>query len=331
MGNRGMRRRVGILMALGALYWCYTTGKLDTLFNAHSCPPTSYFSVPHGQCYPCSACEAGTQLVVPCHGTADAVCKACAPTVEYLQDGVCTPCRACGMGMQTMQPCEDTSDTVCGEQAATAAPDVSGFHDTSEAHGDSELHGRTIKPPTGAHGAHDQAVGKGEAIAAGAAERFGMASPPPPPATPPPPPPPPPQPVSSEGPPPVSTADLSWKPRAGRSSTGPLVPYTKDWIEEGWGAECYSRGNMDILVALPYSPRMGDELIRLMFTNLKAMECSNHGFNLHLALYDRPFNNSMNAKATKLSGRTVLVSRTPIIFSMKSIICGLTWSQFDRF
>ena len=51
-----------------------------------------------------------------------------------------------------------------------------------------------------------------------------------------------------------------------------------------------------VLVALPYSPRMGDELIRLMFTNLKAMECANHGFNLHLALYDRPFNNSMNAK-----------------------------------
>jgi hypothetical protein len=38
-----------------------------------------------------------------------------------------------------------------------------------------------------------------------------------------------------------------------------------------------------------------------MFSNLKAMECDNHGFNLHLALYDRPFNNSMNAKATKLS------------------------------
>lgn len=38
-----------------------------------------------------------------------------------------------------------------------------------------------------------------------------------------------------------------------------------------------------------------------MFTNLKAMECANHGFNLHLALYDRPFNNSMNAGRTKLS------------------------------
>ena len=59
--------------------------------------------------------------------------------------------------------------------------------------------------------------------------------------------------------------------------------------------------------------------------NLKAMECANSGFNLHLAsaptppfcarhlfplsdvarvcrLYDRPFNNSMNAKKTKLSG-----------------------------
>ena len=154
VGNRGMRRRVLILLAAGALYWCYTNGKLDKLFNAHSCPPTSYFDVPHSQCYPCSSCEAGTQLVAPCHGTSDAVCKTCAPNVEYLKDGACAPCRACGMGMQTLQPCQGTADTVCsGEQAAaTRRPDVSGFHDTAEAQGDSELHGRLIKPPAGAHG-----------------------------------------------------------------------------------------------------------------------------------------------------------------------------------
>ena len=75
---------------------------------------------------------------------------------------------------------------------------------------------------------------------------------------------------------------------------------------------------MDVLVALPYSPKMGEELVSLMFTNLKAMECANHGFNLHLALYDRPFNNSMNAKATKLSGRSV----PPIICTNKYAAAG---------
>ena len=38
------------------------------------------------------------------------------------------------------------------------------------------------------------------------------------------------------------------------------------------------------------------------------MECASEGFNLHLALYDEPFNNSMDAKKTKISGRTVLAT-----------------------
>ena len=47
-------------------------------------------------------------------------------------------------------------------------------------------------------------------------------------------------------------------------SGGPLVPHTKDWVEEGWGSECFAHENIDVLVALPYSADMKHELIVLM-------------------------------------------------------------------
>jgi hypothetical protein len=55
---------------------------------------------------------------------------------------------------------------------------------------------------------------------------------------------------------------------------------TKECLEDGWGAECYNPANQDVLVALPYDRRMKPALVQLMFANLHALECANHGFNL---------------------------------------------------
>jgi hypothetical protein len=328
VGNRGARRRIGLLALAGAIYYfAYSAGRLDPFFNAHQCAAREFFSVEQGACAPCTHCYAGEEVLSPCHGTSDTKCRLCTAGSEYLLAGACVPCSACPMGELTQRPCAGTADTVCGRQAAApAAADISGFHDTSDTQVNSELHGRTVLPPTSRPPQPEHTADEGapasqahrtpDDIASEAAKRFAPHPPPPPdettsPATPAAatsPPPPRPDPPDDDPAPPLEgseAADTSWKPTFGRTSSGPLIPNTKDWIEEGWGADCYSDENMDVLVALPYSPKMGEELVSLMFTNLKAMECANHGFNLHLALYDRPFNNSMNAKATKLSGRSV--------------------------
>jgi hypothetical protein len=110
----------------------------------------------------------------------------------------------------------------------------------------------------------------------------------------------------------------------------------KVWLEDGWGDRCRWPGQIPVLLALPYNRNMEPRLLQLMFrwpprpsachrrramhvaaagpepsglvwrSGVKAMECSNTGFELKLALYDKPFNNSMDAKKTKVSGRTVL-------------------------
>jgi hypothetical protein len=98
------------------------------------------------------------------------------------------------------------------------------------------------------------------------------------------------------------------RPAAGFGEKCDPSHLTKECVEDGWGAKCYSADNMDVLVALPYDSTMKPALIQLMFKNLVAMECANEGFNLHLGLYDKPFNNSMDAQKTKLSGRTILAT-----------------------
>lgn len=87
--------------------------------------------------------------------------------------------------------------------------------------------------------------------------------------------------------------------------SAPLV--SKAQFESAWGG-CWVEGGREVLVALPYSADMLCELRRIMFTQLKAMECANPGFNLRLGLYDKPYVNDMNAAKTKKSGRGVLAT-----------------------
>eukprot|EP01043_Picozoa_sp_COSAG02_P024397 COSAG02_NODE_1331_length_13215_cov_3.173058_6_plen_552_part_00 len=87
--------------------------------------------------------------------------------------------------------------------------------------------------------------------------------------------------------------------------SAPLV--SKAQFEAAWGG-CWTEGGREVLVALPYSADMLCELRRIMFTQLKAMECANPGFNLRLGLYDKPYVNDMNAAKTKKSGRGVLAT-----------------------
>ena len=89
----------------------------------------------------------------------------------------------------------------------------------------------------------------------------------------------------------------------GDEFTEPLV--TKAAFEAAWGG-CHRSGWRSVLVALPYSADMLCDLQVLMFTNLKSLECANDGFNLHLGLYDKPYQNDMDARKTKKSGRGVL-------------------------
>ena len=76
-------------------------------------------------------------------------------------------------------------------------------------------------------------------------------------------------------------------------------------FEASWG-RCHSEGGRGVLVALPYSDLMPCTLRERMFALLKRMECANPGWNLHLALFDEPFSNEMDARRTKKSGRGVL-------------------------
>ena len=82
---------------------------------------------------------------------------------------------------------------------------------------------------------------------------------------------------------------------------------TKQRFEEQWGG-CWEEGGREVLVALPFSAEMLCELRKIMFTQLKAMECANPGFNLRLGLYDKSYTNDMNAAKTKKSGRGVLAT-----------------------
>ena len=91
----------------------------------------------------------------------------------------------------------------------------------------------------------------------------------------------------------------------GDEFTEPLV--TKAAFEAAWGG-CHRSGWRSVLVALPYSADMLCDLQVLMFTNLKSLECANEGFNLHLGLYDKPYQNDMDARKTKKSGRGVLAT-----------------------
>ena len=248
VGNRRMRRRLVLLLALGGLgyYFLYSAGRLDPLFNAHRCAVREFYSLVEGACVPCTACYAGEETISPCHGTSDTKCRLCRPNAEYLRAGVCVPCSACSINQSTLRACEATVDTICSDTDAgeQAKRDTAGFHDTSDSQIKHELRHRTVLPPT----EHTPATRPGPSdVAAEAAVRFAH------------PPAPTPQPSPPDGLPSFDrseAADVSWKPVFGRTTTGPLVPNTKDWIEEGWGADCYSEKNMDVLVALPYSPKM---------------------------------------------------------------------------
>eukprot|EP01051_Picozoa_sp_SAG22_P015593 SAG22_NODE_2060_length_3063_cov_1.479757_1_plen_487_part_00 len=78
----------------------------------------------------------------------------------------------------------------------------------------------------------------------------------------------------------------------------------REAFEADWGkAGCWERGNLEVLVALPYNDFMPCDLREKMFQNLKAMECANPGFNLRLGLYDKPFANDMDGRRTHKSGR----------------------------
>lgn len=249
VGNRRIRRRLMLLLALGGLgyYFLYSAGRLDPLFNAHRCAVREFYSVEKAACAPCTACYAGEETVSPCRGTSDTKCRRCRLGAEYLRAGACVPCSACPINESTLRACEATVDTICshsdvGEESPKR--DISGFHDTSDSQIKNELRHRTVLPPH----EHTAATQQGPAdVASEAALRFARTPAPTPQPSPPV------APLSSAG---SDAPDVSWKPVFGRTTTGPLVPNTKDWIEEGWGAACYSDENMDVLVALPYSPKM---------------------------------------------------------------------------
>ena len=162
----------------------------------------------------------------------------------WVERGACTLCSTCRADEEVISACHGTSDTKCR---------LSGFHDTSETQVQSELHGGTVFPPTSMPPHQQAKIIKDTAARA----KTRSSTPPAPPqaATP-----------SSAKPAPLSfppapptsgsETDTSWKPVFGRTTTGPLIPYTREWIEDGWGTDCYSDKNKDILIALPYSPKM---------------------------------------------------------------------------
>lgn len=289
IGNRGMRRRL-FLAALAGLgyYILYSAGRLDPFFNAHSCAAREFYSLQLGSCAPCAACHAGQEVVMPCLGTSDTKCRTCRPGAEYLLGATCTPCSACPINESTLRACDGSTDTVCSHQSLNqkAKLDIAGFHDTSDKQMAAELHDGTVLPPTSLP-PQDHAAAAGisgpasnpdplqgassttrtshhvsEDIQREAKMRFAkraatpkLAATPSTPVQSPLSPAPPTQ-RNSPAAPGSEADDTSWKPVFGRTTTGPLIPNTKDWIEDGWGADCYSDNNMDVLVALPYSPKM---------------------------------------------------------------------------
>ena len=74
------------------------------------------------------------------------------------------------------------------------------------------------------------------------------------------------------------------------------------------GARCHRPGNTGVLVAAPFARDMHESLRRQLFANLLSLECANKGFNLHFALYDEPFQNNMDARKTRKTGRAVLAT-----------------------
>lgn len=243
-----------------------------------------------------------------------------------MDDRMCNPCQSCDAAQVQLSPCGETTDTLCSRchvgseywQAGTAScrpctvcphgmhaarkcggpldtlcehEEGTGFHDTGTTKASD---GISIHKATGLP---PPATAEQQAKASMQAARPWQPSPPP------------------------TKSKLTCDPSA----------YTKECVEDGWGFDCFSENNFNVLVALPYDNRMKPALVQLMFQNLVAMECANPGFNLHLALYDKPFNNSMNAKKTKLSGRTILATIRNIVIAeyLESFHDYVLWLDAD--
>ena len=209
---------------------------------------------------------------------------------EFLEarTGACVQCSFCAAGLVTARRCSASADTVC----AAAAGAGESFHDTSEHQAQSEAMGAGTLPPTAMPPAQEE----GRSAKKRPAQPVGS--------------------IVSEVPDdtPVLaltsiSEDVPTRPThtsRGPTSRGPRAPpvafpevMTKEWVELDWEAACYHKDNIDVLVALPYNRNMQAELTQEMFLQVKQMECASEGFNLHLALYDEPFDNSMDAKKTK--------------------------------
>lgn len=96
--------------------------------------------------------------------------------------------------------------------------------------------------------------------------------------------------------PPRNTDETFW---------GGTVQTERAAFEAEWG-RCHTPDGRGVLIALPYSDFMPCTLREKMFSLLKNMECANPGWNLYLALYDKPYHNDMDARKTRVSGRGVL-------------------------
>ena len=284
-GFRSFRKKAMKLVLAALAYWLgHLTGLLPSFGPASQlCPVDSYYDTMQRKCSLCARCTGDELEISPCSAFFDATCSTCIAGKEYFSigSGACQPCKSCPPGM-VAETCVGARDTTC------SVMDGTGFHDTQDNQKDNSpsLHhverATSLPPPATA----EQQVKTPGIVPPHKHEPWQSQSP---------------APHDSA----LQKSDCDQGLQQG--------VFTKECVEDGWGAKCYSPQNLDVLVALPYDNRMKPALIQIMFQNLVTMECANHGFNLHLALYDKPFNNSMNAKQTKLTGRTILATIRNIV------------------
>ena len=271
MGLRSMKRCAGPLLLAIAAYTVFREHVFGLYLPAQrrECDAGQYFDNIVQTCVHCTGCNPDEIMARACTASENARCSKCkASSYLRMETRLCTPCATCPAGM-IARLCTGSEDTQCSMEDGT------GFHDTTDDQHDAKLtqlaaRATGLPPPLTA----EEQAKKGR-------EKHTR---------------------------PLWQTASAPRPAAGIGKKCDPSRLTKECVEDGWGATCYSPENMDVLVALPYDSTMKPALIQLMFKNLVAMECANEGFNLHLGLYDKPFNNSMDAQKTKLSGRTILAT-----------------------
>ena len=119
--------------------------------------------------------------------------------------------------------------------------------------------------------------------------------------------------------------------RVGRGSGGGHEPVEHRDGFADFESRCKNERSQLVLVALPYNDDMPCVLKQRMFKALRGLECNNPGFNLEPALYDKPYENNMNANEARQSGRTVLahIRNTVIKHFLKPHHHFVLWMDAD--